>query len=268
MFTVFWRTIKDRKYSIIIFSAAGVLLLWLYILMFPSMKEMAGNLINLMEGYPDAFTKMFPITDASFTSIENFLAIEQYSLMVPILIIFMMVAIAAVGLAAEVERGTAEILLSRPISRIKIFFSRYLVGLSSLLVFIIFSTLMIIPLGELHNIDYILINFVSISVLCFIFGWTIFSIAMMLSAIFSERSRVYMIMGGMLVGMYVMQIVSSINEKWENLQYISFFYYYDYNKALLDNSLETTNVLIFVGIAIVCMIVGAYWFNKRDIAVQ
>lgn len=267
MFTIFLRTIKDRKYSIIIYSAAGVLLLWLYILMFPSMQEMAGDLMKIMEGYPEAFTNMFPITEASFTSIENFLAMEQYSLMVPILIIFMLVAIAGVALAGEVERGTVEILLSRPVSRIKIFFARYLVGIFSLTVFIVLSTFMIIPLGELHNIDYVLKNFTSISILCFLFGWAIFSMAMFLSALFSERSRVYMIMGGMMVSMYVLQIIASISDKWQNIQYASFFYYYDYEQALLHNSITTLNIAIFTIIAIVFTLGGMYWFKRRDMAV-
>ena len=268
MFTIIWRTIKDRKYSIIVFSAAGVLLLWLYVLLFPAMQEMADDFLKVLEGYPEAFMNMFPITEATFANIENFLAMEQYSLMIPILIIFMLVAMAAVGLAGEVERGTAEILLSRPVSRLKIFFARYLVGIFALIVFIVASTIMIIPLGELHNVDYILENFISISILCFVFGWAVFSIAIMLSAIFSERSRVYMIMGGLMVGMYVLQIIASISEKWENLQYVSFFYYYDYEKALLDNSLDALNIILFIGVAIICTVVGAYLFNKRDVAVQ
>ncbi len=267
MLKIFWRQIKDRKYSIIIFSAAGVALLWLYILMFPSMQDLGESILTLMEGYPDAFMEMFPISQASFSNIENFLAIEQYSLMVPILITFMLVAIAGVGLAGEVERGTAEILLSRPVSRIGIFFSRYLTGLFGLVVFIIASTLMIVPLGELHGVDYNLANFVSISALCLVFGWAIFSMALMLSAIFTERSRVYMIMGGMMVGMYVLQIISSISDKWENVKYFSFFYYYDYNQALLENTLDTTNIILFVAVAVLCTAVGAYWFNRRDMAI-
>lgn len=231
------------------------------------MQELADDFLKLLEGYPEAFNNVFPISEASFSSIENFLAIEQYSLMVPMLIIFMLVAIAGSALSAEVERGTAEILLARPISRLKIFFARYSVGIFSLLLFIIFSTFMIIPLGGLHNVEYTLANFTSISILCFIFGWAIFSIAMMLSAIFSEMSKVYMIIGGILVGMYVLLIIAGISDKWQNVQYGSFFYYYDHNQALLHNTIDTFNIFLFISIAIVCTSIAAYRFNKRDVAV-
>lgn len=231
------------------------------------MQELADDLLKLLEGYPAAFTNAFPISEASFSSIENFLALEQYSLMVPMLIIFMLVAIAGSALAAEIEHGTAEILLARPISRLRIFFARYSVGIFSLLLFIIFSTFMIIPLGELHNVDYTLANFTSISILCFVFGWAVFSIAMVLSAIFSEMSKVYMIIGGILVGMYVLLIISGISDKWQNVQYGSFFYYYDHNQALLHNTLDAFNVTLFIVIAVMCTSIAAYRFNKRDIAV-
>jgi len=268
MFTVFWRLLRDRKNSIIMFSLFGTGMLWLYILMFPSMEKLGQELISYMEALPPAVTDLFPVSEATFASIENFLAMEHYSLMVPLFIIFMLVAMAAAALASEVEHGTAEILLARPISRLKLFFSRYLVGVASLVIFITASTLMIMPLAGLHNVDYSLTNFVSISILCLVFGWAVFSMAMLASAIFSERGKVYMVMGGMMVSMYVMQIVASINEKWDVVQYFSFFYYYDYNKAILENSIDTVNILLFVIIAVVCTIAGAYWFNKRDVAIQ
>lgn len=268
MLSVFLRFLKDRKNSIIMFSAFGTAMLWLYILLFPSMEKIGQDLMTYMEALSPAITDLFPISEATFASIENFLALEHYSLMVPLFIIFMVVAMAAASLAWEVERGTAEILLSRPISRVKLFFSRYLVGVSGLIIFIVASTLMIIPLAGLHGVDYNLTNFISISLLSLIFGWAIFSIGMFVSAVMSERSRVYMIMGGMMVGMYVLQIVSSISEKWDYVQYLSFFYYYDYNKALLKNAIDPVNVILFVSVIIIFTIAGVYWFNKRDISKQ
>ncbi|MFA5134700.1 MAG: ABC transporter permease subunit [Patescibacteria group bacterium] len=266
MKTIFLRTLQDRKYSILIFCISGVLLLWLYILMFPTMQDMGENILSLMESYPPALKDMFPISEASFTKIENFLAMEQYSLMIPVLIIFMVAGIAAAAFSSEIEKGTIEILLSRPVSRISIFFGKYLVGLSALALFIVASTFMIIPLATMHNVDYSIENFLSISLLCFIFGWAVFSIAMLLSVIFSERSKVFMIIGGMMVIMYVMQIVSSVSEKWENAQFFSFFYYYDYENALLNNSLDLTDVLVFAAVAVSCTAFGFYWFNRRDVS--
>ncbi len=268
MLTVFWRLLKDRKNSVMMFSIFGTGMLWLYILMFPSMKKLGQDLMSYMEALPPAVTDLFPISEATFANVENFLAMEHYSLMVPLFIIFMLVAMAAAAFAGEVERGTAEILLSRPISRIKLFFSRYLVGITSLVIFITASTLMIIPLAGLHNVEYSITNFISISILCLIFGWAVYSVAILFSAIFSEKGKVYMVMGGMMVGMYVLQIVASVSEKWDYVQYFSFFYYYDYNKAILENSIDMTNIALFVVVAVVCSIAGAYWFNKRDIAIQ
>ena len=268
MLTVFWRLLKDRKNSILMFSVFGTGMLWLYILIFPSMEKLGHDLISYMEALPPAVTDLFPVSEATFASIENFLAMEHYSLMIPLFIIFMLVAMAAAAFASEIERGTAEILLSRPISRIKLFFNRYLVGIAGLVIFIVASTLMIIPLASLHDVDYSLTNFISISILCLLFGWAVYSVAILFSAMFSEKGKVYMVMGGMMVGMYVLQIVASISEKWDYVQYFSFFYYYDYNKAILENSIEITNIILFVVVAVVCSIAGVYWFNKRDVAIQ
>lgn len=248
------------------FIGAGVGLLWMYVIMFPFFQDLGKELIIFWESI-EGLGEIFTISGEMFDSIENFLAMEQYSIMLPLLMIFLMLGIASNSLAGDIEFGTAEILLARPVSRLKLFFSRYLTGIIVLILFVALTSLMIVPFGEMHNLEYSLDNFISISILLFLFGWAVFSLAMMVSAISSEKSKVNMIVGGGLVGMYVLQIVASTNEKFEFVQYFSFFYYYDHNAAILENTLTTSNIIIFCAVVIISTAIGAWWYNKRDVAV-
>ena len=267
MFRIFWRTIKDRKISLIIYCISSILLVWMYVAMFPSILDQAESMNQLMESYPEGLLKAFGIEEAIFDTVERFLSMEHFSFIWPIMVMFLMISLAGVSLAGEVEKGTVEILLSRPVSRIKIFFARYLAGIFTLVLFTACSVFAAIPLAELHDIDYVFENYFTASIICFLFGWAIFSIAMMLSAIFSERSKVYMLTGGLLILMYVLNIIAAIKEELEELKYISFFYYYDYIEALVRNNIELLPVVVFTGVAVVCTAIGALWFNKRDIAI-
>ena len=268
MLPILIRTIKDKKVSLIVYCVAAALIMWMYVAMFPTIQEEAESFNELIKNYPEGFMKAFGIDEQiTFDKVENFLSIEHFSLVWPIMMIFFMIAIATFSLATEVEKGTAEILLSRPVSRVEIFLARYLAGIIILLIFTLISVYSLIPLAELHNIEYALENYCTMTILGLLFGWAVFSFAMMLSAIFSEKGRVYMIGGMTIVGMYIANVASSLLEKLENLQYISFFHYYDYQAALVENHIDELSIYVFIGVAVVCTCVGLIWFNKRDVAV-
>ena len=266
MLAVILRTIKDRKNSIIMFVSMGVGLLWLYVAMFPFFSDLGNEFVEFWSSLEGA-SQVIPITSEIFSSLENFLAMEQYSIMLPLLMIFMLLGIAAYSLSADIEFGTAEILLSRPMSRMKLFFSRYLTGVIVLIIFVALTSLMIVPFAQLHNQEYDLSKFISISIILFLFGLAVFSLAMLISAIFSEKSKVNLIMGGGIVGMYILNIIATTNDKFEFLQYLTFFYYYDYNAAIIQNEITAGNIVLFSAVTIVATTLGAWWYNKRDIAV-
>lgn len=267
MLTIFWRTIKDKKIFISVYCLFAILMMFMYVAMYPSIRDEAENFDELMQSYPEEFFKAFNIETISFDRVENFLSIENYSIVWPLMAMFMMVSLAGYSIAKEIEKGTAEILLAKPVSRLKIYFTRYLTGTIILLLFTLVSVFSVIPLAEIYNVDYALDHHVKIFVLSFLLGLAVFSVSLMFSSMFSEKGKAYAVSGGLLLLMYVLNLVASLKEDLENLKYASFFYYYDFNKALIENSIDNLSIYVFLGVIVVCTTIGAIWFNKRDIAV-
>ncbi len=267
MGTIFWKIIKDRRISTIIYCVAAVALVWMYIAMYPTITKQTAVMNEAFKNYPEALLKAFGIEQLTFDHLENFLAMEQFSIIWPVMVIFMVAAFASNSLAREVEKGTAEILLSRPISRLKIFFGRYLAAVAVLAVFTILSTMTVPPIAGAYNIDYQFTSYIYTAILGFLFGWTFLSIAFMCSALFSEKSRVAMSIGGLAVVIYVMRLVSSFIEKLDWLKYLSFFHYFNANDTMINGTLKPISIVVFVGVIIACTAVGAWHFQKRDIAV-
>jgi ABC-2 type transport system permease protein len=171
------------------------------------------------------------------------------------------------SIAREVEKGTMEILLSRPVSRLRIFLERYLAGVFMMIVFLIFSIFSVIPFAEIYDVSYVLENYFSVALICLLFSLAIFSLAMMFSVMFSERGKVYMVTGFILVLMYFLKIIASLKETWEDLKYLSFFHYFDAEKALVQNEIDRTAISVFLVVFTVSLGVGIIWFRKRDIAI-
>lgn len=87
MFTIFWQTIKDKKITSIIYCLAGILMLWMYVVFFPTIAEQAEKFNELIKTYPESFLKAFGIEEFSFDTLEKFLAVEQFSIIWPLLVI-------------------------------------------------------------------------------------------------------------------------------------------------------------------------------------
>lgn len=268
MIALFWRTLKDRRILLLIYCLSSIVLLWMYIALFPSFKDQSANLEQLIKSYPESFLKAFNFDIKSFTTVGGFLATEQFSFMWPMLVIFMTVGYAGSALAGEIEKGTIELLLSQPISRTKLFLSRYLAGLLMLILFVFLSIFAAIPLIEIYNINFNFESFVTLALLGLMFGLSIFSIGMFLSSLFSDKGKVFFTCGGALVAMYVLNILSSLKDNLADLKYISFFYYFNPGKALIYNQIDQWAYLVFFGTAFVLTILGLVIFSRRDIAAQ
>lgn len=265
MWTVFWRSLKDRRVLLLIYTLSSVILLWMYVAFFPAFKDQSAAMEKMLEAYPESLMKAFNFDIKSFTTVEGFLSTEQFSMMWPLLLILMLVGFAGASIAGEIEKGTIELLISQPISRAKLFLSRYLAGVLMLLIFVVFSIFAAIPLAEAYNINFKADNFVTMAVLGFIFGLSIFSLGMFFSSIFSDKGKVFFATGGLLVVMYVLNIVSSIKESLVDLKYFSVFYYFNPSKALVYHQIDNWAYLVFISSAFILTILGLIIFTRRDI---
>ncbi|MEI7690199.1 MAG: ABC transporter permease subunit [bacterium] len=269
MLGIFWRTVKDKKISLIIYSVASVGFLEMYIALFPSLQKQSQQLSALMKSYPDSFFKAFNIdpNQLSFTEIGSYLGMEQFNFIWPVMAIAFAIGFANYSLAGEVEKGTAEILLSQPISRLKIFFSKYIVGLSFLAIFTFISVFAIIPLAKMHgaNVDVSKIAFFAL--ISFLFVWAVYGIAFLASSFFAEKGKAAFTVSGILVLMYVLNIVGGLKESLRDLRYFSFFNYFQPANVIDKGQADNLTFYVFIGVAIVASLLAALWFNRKDVAV-
>ncbi len=269
MLSLIWRTIKNRKISLIAYSLGAVALLWMILAMYPLFAEKQAELEKFIQAYPEeVFTAMgLDVAEFTLDTVESWVAVEHLSLMWPIVAIIMAVAFGGAMIAGEIEKGTIETILAQPISRLNIYFSKYFAGVISILIFVVVSLYAIVPLAYLHDIDFKIENWTTSAILGFLLLLAIFSLSMMATAIFSEKSKANFTIGGVLMLMYVIDIVANFKESLKDLKYLSFFHYFDYSAAMNRNILDETSIYVFLGVSVVATILGAIWFIRRDIAV-
>jgi ABC-2 type transport system permease protein len=266
MYTLIIRFFKDKKVAIFAYSLAEVLFVTMYVGIFPALKEQATKLQELLKTYPKEFFSAFQIRDIGFSTLEKFLSLEQYSLVWPMLTIILVISLAAAAIAKEIDDGTIENILAKPVSRMKLYFSRYIAGLKAFFIYAVISILCVIPVATVYGTDYNARAYLVMLGLGLLFGSAVFSFAYMLSAIFSQKSKVYALAGGVMFFMYVLNVLASLKDSLKNLQYLSLFYYYDFNTAVSDHYIRWLGVAVFLLVSGVTVTVGALWFQRRDIS--
>jgi len=261
---IIWR----NKIRILAFVLICVVFVWVYASFFPAVQSKAEEFNRLLSAYPESLIKAFGLENQNmFTSFSAFLAIEHFSLVWPIILIILVITYASSAIAGEIEQGTIEILLSQPLSRTRLYLAKYLAGLIMVALFIILTNFSIIPLAQAYNLKIDLHNLFILSLLGLIFGLAIYGLAFLFSSIFSNRSHPTFLTTGIILVMYVLNLVATLKESTENLKYFSYFYYFDYTKALLDGQIDTLAIWVLAGSVVVFFLTGWIYFLKRDISV-
>lgn len=119
----------------------------------------------------------------------------------------------------------------------------------------------------MHNIKYLFDNYITATVGAFFFIWAVYSLAVLFSVLFSEKGKAIMASSGLIILMYVLGVISALRPNLVNLQYGSFFYYFNGPQLLGKNIYPDYALLALGGFAIVASIVALARFNRRDLSV-
>lgn len=267
MFSLIWTTIKERKWPVIIYSAASVLMLLMYVALYPSLQSQMQQLLDVLKSMPEGLLKALgsaPDQLSNFT-LESLLASKQFNLVFQLLAAILAISIAGNDLAAEIENGTIKFLLSQPISRQKIYFARFISGVMLILIFVAFSTLSVIPMAAAFHVAYVASSYYKLFFVASLYSLAVYAIAYFLSAISSSKGRVYGISAGIITIMYIAFLVSALKDSLDKLEYASFFHYLAPD-LLSTGKIDNFGVWIFALTIIIFVALGAIMFQKRDIS--
>lgn len=269
MFVFATRMFRDKWKSFVVYAISAICFLEMYVALFPAIREQAGQFSQLLKTMPPELFKAMNMDPAtlSFGNLQSYLSTEYMSFLWPILAIIFAISLASYIAVNEIDRGTIETLASLPASRSRIFIERYMAGLTLLAVFCVISLFGAIPLAQLHKTEFIFNNFLTATVGSFLFIWAVYSLATLFSVLFSEKGKANMATGGVLTLMYVVYIVSTLQESLKNLQYFSFFNYFSGSDLLAKNIYPEYIFLALGGFAIIATLGALFWLERRDLSV-
>jgi ABC-2 type transport system permease protein len=224
---------------------------------YPSVEHAISGVI---QNYPSALKAAFGI--GALSNVAEYLHAEMLSLIVPLAVGYLATRAAASALSGAAESGWLDELLSAPVSRRSIAWSGFAaaaVELAAVLVIALALTMLASVLSGAHlPFGSALAGFANVWPLAVLFaGLTIVATGFSL-----QTSVVTGSLAGVLVFMYVLDLLGRLDTNLDGIRYASVFRYYG---DAIRNGIEPAQ---FIGVLIVA--VGLAWagtwlFDRRDL---
>mgnify|MGYP001180843526 CR=1 FL=1 len=267
MWAIFKKSFRDKLTSGLIYTGVGLFMLIIYLFMQPNLSQNMQVYSDLIKILPSNLLKAFNADISAITSLEATLSSKQYGMLWPFITIIFSTTIASASFAGEIDRKTISILLAQPISRAKIFWAKYLAGLTLLILYVLIVVPTTIFLAPIFNIEINELNFLKFTIEAIFFVIAFYSLSTAISVFASETGIIYFITIGLCIGMYFVKVISLILEQLDGLKYFSVFYYYDPIRSLVNGELMPIGLLLFAIVSGISVIMAYFRFIKRDITV-
>jgi ABC-2 type transport system permease protein len=205
-------------------------------------------------------------TDIDFTSPEGFMAVEFFSMWPMFFLIFIGIKSGGV-VAPHVEDKSMDILLATGYSRNR-FLSEKVAILAVNVVAVNVAAFLGVMAGTLivgETMDYAALATTFAG--CIPVGVAFIGIGMLLSMLLDEAMKVTWIMMGLVVGMYIIDIITNVvDETWTDiLGHFSLFYYYDAVTLMVDMTIPLQNLIIPLVVGLVGIVAAFVLFKKKEI---
>lgn len=250
--------LSERRRSLLAWGLPLGLWSAFIVLIYPSVEDALSKAIK---GYPPALKEAFGIGE--LTNVEQYLHAEMLSLIVPLALGYLAVRAVASGLSGAAETGRLDVLLSAPVSR-RVLTSAGFAATAIELAIVLAITVAITWLGSLISgadlsLGASLAGYANVWPLALVFaGFGIVAVG------FSLRTSVVTgAVAGLLVTMYVIDLVGRLDESLSGIRYVSVFRYYG---NAIENGIDPVAFAGVSAVAVALAAVGTFLFDRRDLS--
>lgn len=251
--------------SAITWAVSMVVLIYFFMVIFPAFSEDTEMMDLIIQNYPEEMLKAFGMnTGLALSSLPGYLVF-----MFPFVQLCLAMQSANYGfsmLSVEERELTADFLMTKPVSRTRIFTSKLLAAITALTIVQAsvwigtFSSIELFGANKAYNSEHLLLMLSTI----FLFQMFFVSIGMLVSVMVKKIRSVLSYSMGISFGLYVLNAMKNIIGG-DTLGLISPFYYYEPGYILEKGGFNTTYYIIGIGAIILSLCVSFVLYKRRNI---
>jgi len=250
--------LHERRRSLLAWGLPLGLMSAFIVAIYPSVEDALATAIR---DYPAALKEAFGIGE--LTNVEQYLEAEMLSLIVPLAAGYLAVRSIASGLSGAAESGRLDVLLSAPLSRNRLVASGFAATAIELAAVLVVSLLVTLIGGWLAGAGLstgaALAGFANVWPLALLFA----GLGIVVTGWSLRTNVVTGSVAGVLVAMYVADLIGRLDTSLDWVRYGSVFRYYG---SAIEDGIDP---LAFCGVVIVAVVLatfGALLFSRRDLS--
>ena len=268
---IYFKELKHHRTSFITWCLSFIVLILLDMAFYPIImkddmyKQLSFLYENpFMKGLMTAFGASLDV----FTNVLGFYTARN-TMFILLLGGFFSILLAGKILSQEEHEKTAEFLLTKPVSRSEVVWSKLAAFLSLLLtlnIVILITGFIGIEIFK-GDSEYSLIAFLIHSFYSFLLMLTVGSLGLFLSLWIKRGRPTTNISIGIIIGGYFIDAASKITPTLDKIGYLSPFKYVDSSVLNPDYGLELWRLLYFLGISLLLFTLTFIFYKKKDILI-
>jgi ABC-2 type transport system permease protein len=260
---IFIRELKANLKSLLIWS---VIIALLIVMAASKFSAFAGDpeMLKILDSMPPAMLDVFNMRAFNLTTLSGF-----YGIMFIYFGLMGAIASAMWGsdiISKEERDKTVEFSLVLPVSRSRVITAKALAALVNCVAFVLITWGMSLVAVQSFNPDQAFNNYLALQMRAMSVIELIFlSLGLLLGCVMKQYKRSASIAVGIILATYFMSIVSGMQEKLDFLKWFTPFKYFDAADLFHTGQMNSTYLLISLGIIVVCVALAYFTYNKRDL---
>jgi ABC-2 type transport system permease protein len=250
--------LRDRRRALFAWGLPIGVMSAFIVAIFPSVEDALGKAIR---DYPTELKEAFNIGELA--TVEQYLEAEMLSLIVPLAVGYLAVRSIASGLSGAAESGRLDVLLSAPVSRYVLVISGFAataVEVATVLAISLVLTMIGSWLaGAGLALGPALAGFANVWPLALLFA----ALGIVVTGFSLRTSVVTGSVAGVLVAMYVLDLIGRLDTGLDWVRYASVFKYYG---NAIEDGIDPVAFIGVSAVAVALAALGAWLFERRDLA--
>ncbi len=257
-------TLHQHRSSIFWFAFGLVSYSWMMTWFYPQIG--GGQYAEMIESMPPEMLAIFGGTEVSFASLGGYFQTEYLGLMWMIIVASALIIFAARAFAGEIAEGTMELVLTQPISRVKVAITRAIALVGYALVLAVSSFAPIRIFGPAYDIDLSRGMFWELFAFGMMFMLAIGGFALLLSSMFRGGGKPGAIAAGVLFLMWVADLVANVSEAAEVLDPVNLITYWQPGRIINGDPVADAAWWLYGTLAALTLVGSVVIFSRRDVA--
>ncbi|MDR1793795.1 MAG: ABC transporter permease [Erysipelotrichaceae bacterium] len=260
---IYKQELKQYRNTLIGWCIAYICILALYLSFLPAFLDEGGGMRDYFASLPPEFMAAFGLDISLFFGPLGFITfvMTMFVLLVGIQAVHMGLSIYG----KEQRNRTSDFLLSKPVKRAKIFWSKFLAGLTALFIseVVIYSAGYFI-IKMVSDAAFPMNTYLLLLATCTFVQLVFFALGTLLSVLLKRIKNIVGLATGVGMGFFVIRMIANISNA-TTLRWINPYQFFDNMYVVAYNRYESASILVSLGVFVVLEAVSLWIYQHMDI---